>query len=191
VLIRYRLDPWPVDGGMLPVVGETFGRALPRIGQIAGRWFDLAPPNGDLQFLPANHRLFRRFLWRLTGRWPGDLVLTSSPATVIELIDRGWDMQTQFLLVLDAACDVSGANALSALRRLGHWDGYIFAPPVVAAMAPGIDGDYALVATDSERRLAAILAILMREFTAAGFQIELAHDVTAPPAAVTGLPSAG
>lgn len=42
VLISYRLDPWPVDSGMPPIVAEVFGRTLPRFGMIAGRWLGRA-----------------------------------------------------------------------------------------------------------------------------------------------------
>jgi hypothetical protein len=85
VLISYRLDPWPVDSGMPPIVAEVFGRTLPRFGMIAGRWLGRALPHGELQFLPVNHPLLRRIVWRLTGQWLADLVLTRSPATTIDL----------------------------------------------------------------------------------------------------------
>ena len=174
VLIGYRLDPWPVDSGMPPIVAEAFGRALPRFGMIAGRWLGRAPPHGELQFLPANRPLLQRIVRRLTGQWLADLVLTCSPATTIDLFGWGWDMQWQFLLVIDPACKASPADALAALRRPGRWDRYILVPPVIAAIAPGVDGDYALLAADSEQRLSAILAALGRDFTAAGFQIKSA-----------------
>jgi hypothetical protein len=92
-LVVYTLDPWPIDGGMPPRVAEAFAQALTRCGMIAGRWFDHTPPQGNAQFLPAKHRRIRRVIWRLTGRWVGDVVLTQSPKMVMELLDQGWSMQ--------------------------------------------------------------------------------------------------
>jgi hypothetical protein len=171
-LLSYELDPSLVDSGMPPIVAEAFGRALPQFGMIAGYWFDHTPPEGDVQFLPAKHNLVRRVIRRFTGKWGGDLVLTRSPATTAELLDQGWAMQFQLLLVLDPGCDAHFADAFTALRKVWRWDEYELKRPVIALIAPGVDGDFALLAADSEYHLSGMLDILTREFIVAGFQVE-------------------
>jgi hypothetical protein len=171
-LLSFELDPSAVDGGMPPMVAEAFGRALLKLGLIAGRWFSHSPPPGDVQFVPARYNLLRRMIRPLTGEWVGDLVLTRSPAIAAELFDQGWAMQFQLLLVLDPAGDAGFADAFTALRQVRRWGEYDLKWPALALIAPGIDGDFALLAADSEQHLSGMLGVLSREFIAAGFQVE-------------------
>jgi hypothetical protein len=172
-LLNYTVDPWPVDGGMPAVVAEIFARSLPRFGTLAGRWFDRAPPGGDARFLPARPDLLHRLIRRVTGHCPADLVLTAAPTVVAELLDQGWDTQCQILLVLDPDCEVAVTHALTALRTLDDWDQYALAPPVRALIAPGVDGDYAMLAADSAQNLDAMIGMIAAECMAAGFQMKL------------------
>ena len=174
-LLSYELDPSPVDGGMPPIVAEAFGRALVKFGLIAGRWFSHSPPHGNVQFVPARYNLLRRMIRPLTGEWGGDLVLSRSPAIASELFDQGWAMQFQLLLVLDPAGEAGFADAFTALRQVRHWDEYDLKWPALALVAPGVDGDFALLAADSAQHLSGILGVLNREFIAAGFQVETAR----------------
>jgi hypothetical protein len=174
VLVEYRLDPWPVDGGMSPRVAGPFADALTRCGLVAGRWFDHAPPQSAVQFLPGDRQFIRRTLRRVTGRWAGDLAITHSAATVMELIDRGWNMQFQMLLVLDPKSSAPAEHALRALRQFGTWNGFALTPPVIALVAPGVDGDYAMVAADTERRVSDMLEVLVQAFAGAGFAVRTA-----------------
>jgi hypothetical protein len=170
-LVEYRLDPSPVDGGMPPRVAAPFADALIHCGLVAGRWFERTPPQSAVQFLPGDCRFIRRAIRRVTGRWAGDLAITHSAATVTELIDRGWNMQFQMLLVLDPESSAPAEHALRALRQFGTWNGFTLTPPVIALVAPGVDGDYAMVAADTERRVSDMLEVLVRAFAGAGFAV--------------------
>lgn len=171
MLVEYRLDPWPVDGGMPPQIAAPFADALIRCGLVAGRWFDHAPPKSAVQFLPGDRQFIRRIVRRMTGRWTGDLAITRSAATVMELIDRGWNMQFQILLVLDPNSSAPAEHALRALRQFGTWNGFALTSPVIALVAPGVDGDYAMVAADTERRVSDMLGVLVQAFAGSGFVV--------------------
>ena len=74
--------------------------------------------------------------------------------------------------MLDPGCDAHFADAFTALRTVWRWDEYELKRPVIALIAPGVDGDFALLAADSEYHLSGMLDILIREFIVAGFQVE-------------------
>lgn len=57
------------------------------------------------------------------------------------------------------------------LRRLARWTGFVFGAPVIALVVPGVDGDYAMLAAESEERLSEILRPLAQSFVEAGFHL--------------------
>ena len=168
-LLRYTVDPWPEDGGLPDTIAAALADGLTRSGLVAGRWFNDAPPSGDAQFLPAPSRAFlQRAIERINLKQPADLVTTQSPGVVVQLLDQGWWMQFQALLLLDPDGQ-DQAPALEALRTQQDWGSFAFAPSTWALVAPGVDGDVILIAAASGARLSELLDTLGQSFLAAGF----------------------
>lgn len=170
VLIGYTLDLLSDEGGLAASVAGALARGLVEYGTVAGRWFDEDVSGfADAELWPPPRRNpIKRLLERAQNKWPSPVVTTRSAEVVVELLDRGWEIQYQALLVLDAGA----ANAAEAVRALSvnrDWRGFAFPEPVLALVAPGVDGDFILVAAATEERLSEVLENVVRSFGKAGF----------------------
>lgn len=171
VLLGYTLDLVTDEGGLAAVVAAALARGLTEYGVVAGRWFDedvSGFPDAELWPPPKGNPL-GRLVERVRNTWPSPVVTSRSVEVVLELLDRGWEMQYQALLVLDAAQPGNRNEAVRALSVLRDWREFRFAEPVRALVAPGVDGDFILVAAASEERLGGLLDCLARSFRGAGF----------------------
>lgn len=164
--------PGHVDAGRSGPAATALAQALVDRGLVVGRWFEGSMPARDARFIgrPAQNPV-SRWIDERTGAWTADLVETRSPAVVADLLDQGWDLQEQALLVLEPGTDAAPAEAVDALRRSRNWRAFALAAPVAALVAPGVDGAAALLASGSEETLLALLAGLRSRLVEAGFAV--------------------
>ena len=170
-LIGYTLDLLTEEGGLPAMVAGALARGLVECGVVAGRWFD-EDVSGfrDAELWPPPKRTpVQRLVERVQNTWPSAVVTTRSAEVVTELLDRGWEMQYQALLVLDGAGEGGAAEAVGALGVTRDWRGFSFPQPVRALVVPGVDGDFIVAAAASEEGLEGLLNCLARSFRAAGF----------------------
>lgn len=170
-LLSWQPDPWPRDGGMPFEIALALGRALTGFGAVAARADPRDLPGGEARLVPAPRRsLLQHVRDRLMRRRPDLLATTRAPAVAARLLDTGWAVQGQAVLVLSSGGDA--APALEALRWRHDWRGFAVRPPVQALVMPAVDGAGALLAAASEEELSAVLAAVERDLRDAGFQLE-------------------
>lgn len=170
-LLSWHPDPWPIDGGMPFEIALALGRALTGLGTMAARADPQDLPGGTARLVPAPRRSLLQHVrdW-LMRRRPDLLATTREPAVAARLLDTGWAVQGQAVLVLSSGGDA--APALEALRWRHDWRDFAVHPPVEALVTPAVDGIGALLAAGSEEGLSAVLAAVERQLRDAGFQLE-------------------
>lgn len=163
MLIGWREEPLPVDGGVPPQVAAAIARALTSIGRITFLSSAVHASAGG---------------WSPFKRGPGsaDLTSTTDPATVAQAFDAAehpWWMQGQVLLVSAPGAvpaDLERSQLLALLENNWNEAADALAPfGVIGVLRPGVDGDLAGLLTltaDAER---ASLAALERESRLASF----------------------
>ncbi len=173
VLIGYTLDLLPEEGGLPAMVAGALARGLTECGVVAGRWFDEDVSGfADAELWPPPKRNpLQRLVERVQDSWSSAVVTTRSAEVVVELLDRGWELQYQALLVLDAAGADDPGEAVRELSVKRDWRGFAFREPVRALVAPGVDGDFILVAAATEEKLEGVLRPVVRSLREAGFSI--------------------
>jgi hypothetical protein len=165
LLLEWRAEPEPVDSGAPREVAEVLARVMTEMGEVAFRWSGEAVwPEGAARVLPAPERnlLARAADWLRTS-WPADVVVTRSAAAAAHLFEHEWELQGQVALALDPDAG-SPAAALEALRERRDWRSFVLAPPVVALLAPAVDGDGALLSVGSQAGLEEAARRLGRAF---------------------------
>lgn len=168
-LIRYELDPWPDEGGLPPSIASALAGCLTEHGIVAGRWFDSARVPAEAVLWPvATQNFVRRAVERIRNSWPAPVVTTRAVPVVVELLDQGWDMQFQALLLLRKDGPADHSEAVRALSITRDWREFDFPEPVSALIAPGVDGDVILVATVTAADLDSLLSSLAGAFRAHG-----------------------
>jgi hypothetical protein len=174
IILVWHVEPDRVDGGVPPEVAAVIAEVLTELGGVAFRWSG-APTwsQAEARLIPAPDRQpIRRVLDWLTTSWSSDLVVTRSVAAAVELFEHDWGMQGQVALVFDPR----GGNAepaLAALRTRRNWRSFKLVPPVVALMAPIVDGDGAQLTTALPTRTEEIVGRFGRAFSAAGIEFQM------------------
>ena len=135
-------------------MAQAIANALVGMGSVAFRWAGDYPwPTDDAVVVRApNHGIVRAAVDRVMGRWQYDLVLTERAAVVMAMFDHDWELQGQAALVFDSQqrLDDKGCSELATRRE---WRDFEFSSPVVAFLAPAVDGDAILVAARADREL--------------------------------------
>jgi hypothetical protein len=117
--------------------------------------------------IPAPDRdPIRRAAEWLTTSWPADLVVTRSAVAAARLFEHEWDTQGQAVLVIEPHAR-NNEPALEWLRQARDWRNFDPTPPVIALMAPIVDGDGALLAASSKDGVDAIVTDMARAFARA------------------------
>ena len=169
-LIGYTLDLLPEEVGLASIMAGALVRGLTKCGTVAGRWFDEVEVPWEARLWPAQTRnIIRRIVGRVRYSWAVPVVTTRSAEIVLMLLEQGWRDRDQALLVLG---EEEGADWMVAVRALSvnrDWRSFTFPDSVLALVAPGVYGDWILVAAASEERLGVVLDCLIRSFRAAGF----------------------
>lgn len=160
-LISFRCDE---DGSVPAPIASALAHALSTAGFVLGRWFEDPPTSDDATYLAApGCGLLRRVAERLAHSEPVDLVITRSPDVSARFFDQAWGLQYQFLTVLEPDMGSRFGPAIEAVRTRRVWSDFPVGAPILATVAPAVDGNGALVATASETQLARILALVERE----------------------------
>jgi len=164
MLIGWREEPPPVDGGVPPPVAATFSRALTSIGRITYLSSTVPAPAGG--GWPPLKR----------GPAPVDLLSTSDPQELAQAFEDAahpWWMQGQVLLVSApgaAPPAVERRQLLSLLEDEWTSTARALSPlGVIGVMRPGVDGDLAGLLTFTAAAEQASLAALERETLLASF----------------------
>ena len=157
-LLDWRPERWPDDGGMPVEIALALASALTKLGRVMGR-ADGRNQAGPLTTLVPAPRRTRSAALRdgLLQRARGEAVVqTRDFAEVAVLLDSGWSVQRQAILVL--SLDGSQDVAIDALRYRWDWRDFRFEPPVEVLLVPSNDGDGVVFAAASEAALADVLA---------------------------------
>jgi hypothetical protein len=155
MLIGWKKDPEPVDGGVPEDVAPLLARALTSIGRVT--------------FLSSAVQASSGSGWWPLKRAPGhaELMSTTDPQTVMQAFDDAahpWSMQGQVLLI-SAPAEAPPEIDRKQLRALleNEWAEAAKAlstPGVIGVVRPGVDGDLAGLLTltaDAERMSLAAL----------------------------------
>ena len=135
-------------------MAQAIANALVGMGSVAFRWAgDYTWPTDDAVVVRApKHGLARATVDRVMGRWQYDLVLTERAAVVIAMFDHDWELQGQAALVFDPQQRLDDkVRCELATRR--EWREFEFSSPIIAFLAPAVDGDAILVAARADRDL--------------------------------------
>lgn len=170
VLIGFVSEPDAVDAGLPDLVAQALASGLTAYGVVAGRWFDrgMPLPMEAESYQPQKKNPFLRVLASGFNKGPVPIVITRAASAVVSLLDQGWSAQHQALLVFDP--DEAGSRdvALEALSVTRVWTDSALAPPARVLVAPGVDGDFILVAGATKENLKDVLACLASAFRGAG-----------------------
>jgi hypothetical protein len=153
MLIGWKKDPEPVDGGVPEDVATVFARALTSFGRVT--------------FLSSAVHASAGGGWSPFKRAPGpaELMSTTDPQTLMQAFDDAahpWSMQGQVLLIsapAEAPPEID-RKQLKALLENEWGDAALSAPGVIGVVRPGVDGDLAGLLTltaDAERTSLAAL----------------------------------
>jgi len=172
VLLEWRVEPPRVDAGVPGEIAEVIARVLTGLGEVAFRWSGERPwLQSEARVVPAPHRsLFERGSDWLTTSWPTDLVVTRSIAAAAQLFEHDWEIQGQTALVIDPHGGAA-ESAIAALQTRRDWRSFDMAAPVVALMAPAVDGDGVQLTTRLPEQMEEIISRLARAFGDAGIAL--------------------
>jgi hypothetical protein len=166
-VLEWRVDPQPVDAGVPAAIAQAIARTLTESGKVGFRCSGEPPGRDAMIILPPDRGVARRIADKLMTSWPTAVVVTASPTVAAQLFQHDWDMQGQLALAIDPAGGDDGP-ALAALQRRRDWQDFPLLPPVVALMAPIVDGIGALFATGSAAAMEQLLTKLTRALSDAG-----------------------
>lgn len=164
MLIGWKKDPEPVDGGVPDDVGHVLARTFTSLGRVSFLSSAVHAPAGGG--------------WVSSKRAPGpaDLTSTTDPQIVVHAFDDAahpWWMQGQVLLISAAADPPPGIDRKQLLAVLeNEWSGtteQLSALGVIGVVRPGVDGDLAGLLTLTAEVREAGLAALEREARRASF----------------------
>jgi hypothetical protein len=164
MLIGWKKDPEPVDGGVPDDVGHVLARAFTSLGRVS--------------FLSSAVHASAGRGWFSSKRAPGpaDLMSTTDPEIVVHAFDdaaHAWWMQGQVLLISTPADPPPGIDRKQLLGVLeNEWSGtteQLSALGVIGVVRPGVDGDLAGLLTLTAEAREASLAALEREAGRASF----------------------
>ncbi|MGC8469276.1 MAG: hypothetical protein ACP5NI_05140 [Acetobacteraceae bacterium] len=186
LLLTWRPDPWPVDGGIPAPLRTPLAGALAGLGILA---FPLLrppePPVPTLEMVPVPPQSsFARLAARLAHHPNRPLALARDEAGVCTFLDQAWDSQSAAGLLLEPAATADAAS-LAALRERADWQDWPLRPPVVALIAPPVDGCGLFAAGRDEAALARLADRLAATLAAAGFPLE---PSALPEGSPAGLP---
>jgi hypothetical protein len=168
ILLVWEIDPWPIDAGPPAELAGVIATALTELGEVAFRWAGPpAWPHGEARMIPAPNRGPIRLAADWLTRWPRpDLFVTRSAVAAAQLFELEWATQGQVVLVIEPhARNIE--PALEWLREARDWRNFVPAPPVIALMAPIVDGDGALLAASSKDGVDTIVTAMARAFSGA------------------------
>ena len=173
LLLTWRPDAWPVDGGIPAPLRTPLARALAALGTLA---FPLIwPPEVPVPTLRMitgrPRRSFARLGARLARRPDPPLALARDEAGMRSFLDQGWDQQSASGLLLEPAATAAAAP-LAVLRERTDWRDWSLRPPVVALIAPPVDGCGLFAAGRDKSALGRIADTLTAMLAAAGFPLE-------------------
>ena len=171
VLIDFALQEDAIDAGLPKSVRAALATGLTDYGVVAGRWFESEipiPPEATL-FHAQSRTLFKRLIEGAFSRGPVPVVTARAPKIITELLDQGWSVQHQALLVFDPYSQAPFDQALEALSTNRNWSEFSFPSPAKVLVTPGVDGDFILVTAATEQSLKGVLKSLASSFSAAGF----------------------
>ncbi|MGC8476946.1 MAG: hypothetical protein ACP5NP_11385 [Acetobacteraceae bacterium] len=182
LLLTWRPDPWPVDGGVPAPLCIPLARALAALGTLA---FPLlwpqAAPVPALEMIPFPPRPgFARLARRLAGRPDRPLALARDATAMRSFLDQGWDTQAAVGLLLEPAAPLAAAP-LAALGARADWRDWPLRPPVLALIAASVDGGGLFAAGRDDAALARLADALAATLAAAGFPPEAAGAPDASP----------
>ena len=164
MLIGWKKDPEPVDGGVPDDVAHMLARAFTSLGRVS--------------FLSSAVHASSGGGWLSSKRAPGpaDLMSTTDPQIVVHAFNDAahpWWMQGQVLLISAPADPPPGIDRKQLLAVLeNEWNGTaapLSALGVIGVVRPGVDGDLAGLLTLTADARKACLAALERETRQASF----------------------
>jgi hypothetical protein len=164
MLVGWKKDPEPVDGGVPEDVAPVLARAFTSMGRIT--------------FLSSAVHASTGSGWWPWKRAPGptDLTSTTDPQTLMQAFDDAthpWSMQGQVLLIStseDASPGIDRKQLLAVLEN--EWSGtanQLSSLGVIGVVRPGVDGDLAGLLTLTADARDSSLAALERETRRASF----------------------
>ncbi len=171
VLMDFALKEDAIDAGLPDLVRTALATGLTDYGVVAGRWFESEipiPPEATL-FHVQSRPFLRRVIEGAFSRRPVPVVTAREPKIIAELLDQGWSVQHQALLVFDPYSRTPLDQALEALSTNRNWSEFNFPSPAKVLVTPGVDGDFILVTAAIEHSLKGVLKSLASSFGAAGF----------------------
>lgn len=169
VLLDWRPERWPDNGGMPVEIALALASALTRLGTVIGRAVEPSPAEALTTLIPAPRRTPLAALRDTVLRRAQAVVLvqTRDSSEAALLLDSGWLAQSQAILVLSS--DNSLDFAIDALRYRWDWRDFHFEPSLKVLLVPSNDSDGVMFAAASADDLADVLAQVEEAFKAAGF----------------------
>ena len=163
VLIGWKKDPEPVDGGVPDDVAPVLARAFTSLGRVTC-------------LSSAVHASTGGGWWFKRAPGPADLMSTTDPQIVVHAFEDGthpWWMQGQVLLISAPAGPPPGIDRKQLLAVLeNEWSetaDQLAALGVIGVVRPGVDGDLAGLFTLTADARDASLTALEREARRASF----------------------
>ena len=192
-LLAWRVDPWPVDGGVPDRVASVMASAICAAGWVV----HLSPRQRDLKSRQgwvdsADHRSLRRcavrpppLYRRPHGLWRGlSLSATTDPALAVDAFDAGWSRRAQIIFLLPPGpLPAVDGSALMALLRgaLPTRCSLTGAPVLRGVVLPGVDGDVAQLVAFEPELWETVEPVLRQKAAAAGVSIRNETDGDAKP----------
>jgi hypothetical protein len=170
VLLDFQVDPLPEEAGLPPLIAKALAQGLVGCGSVAGRWFNPieAVPLEATLFPAKKKGLLQNVVERISNDAAVPVIMTESDYAVIKLLEQGWSMQQQALLLFPFDTELALEEALATLGMNRHWNSASLPSSAQALIAPGVDGDYILIAAVSEQALQKVLKYVGDAFQKSG-----------------------
>lgn len=174
IVLMWHIEPARCDAGVPAEIAMPIVRALTAMGDVAFRWSG-APvwrqEQASVIAAPIRDPISRMIDWFKTS-WPTDVVVTRSPEAALHLFEHDWALQGQVAMVLRSPYGDT-APAIAALRMRRTWHDFDLAPPVIALMAPIVDGAGAHFTTASPAETEELLRGLSSAFAKAEIKFQV------------------
>lgn len=169
-LLTWTLEPPAIDAGVPASIVEIVSEVAASLGPVAFRIFFPVDLPAGIEMHPAPKAWFPVALYRrLTRTWPADVAVATEATAAAEMFSQDWQLQGQIAVVLDS--EGLPDETLERLRTARNWDDVPFPKGVHLLLAPAVDGDGILLATDSASGMDQVLELLSQAAAKLGISL--------------------